>query len=204
MALPTRPLTAVVCDSDGVARAALSNETQKAGFEVLETADNGPRVLQLLEFLHPSLVVITNELFGMSGLEVVELISRMEDHPEAILISTDENVRNEAREFSVIGVPPRGDLDALERCVNDAKHLFETGERRSKHDRRSGVDRRQNQDWSKVTTERRSGEERRKGARRSEEADVERRDDDKGDRREALDWRQVTLERRSGGDRRNG
>jgi DNA-binding NarL/FixJ family response regulator len=204
MPLPSRPLTVVVCESDPIVRTALCGAAEEAGFEVLDTAENGSLLLHRLSFSHPSLVLLTNELHGMSGLEVVHDLHQLDDHPEAILISSDENVRNEAREYDVIGVPSRGDRDALERVLLDAKHLFETGERRSKTDRRSGEDRRKVQDWTKVTMERRSGEERRKGTRRREDVDDGERREGSPDRRVEQDWHQVTRERRESNDRRDG
>lgn len=203
MTLPPRQLTAVVCDSDIIGQTALRHAAEVAGFEVLETAENGPNLLRSLEFHQPSLLLLAHELTGMTGLDVIAEVNRHDDHPESILITSDERVLDEAREYSVIGVPGRGDLEALERALDDAKHLFETGERRAKHDRRGGADRRKTQDWSKVISERRSGGDRRKGPRRSEDADgSDRRSDEQPDRRQNQDWRQVTLERRSSEERR--
>lgn len=202
MPLPTRPLTVTICDSDIVARAALSKLAEEHGFEVLDSVENGPRLLQSLDYYDASLVILNQELYGMSGLEVIEDMSRREHPPESILITSDEAIRDHAREFAVIGVPNRGDTDALIRTIRDAKHLFETGERRSKHDRRSGVERRQTQDWSKVISERRSGEDRRKNKRRREDADGENRRDEQSDRRQKQEWGKVTMERRSGLPRR--
>jgi len=172
MTLPTRPLTAIVCDNDKVTRVALRQAAEAAGFEILESVDNGSRLLQALEFHDPSLIVITHEGYGMTGLEVVTELSKQDPHPETILISSDEGVRDAARGHGVVGVPGRGDLEALERSLQDARYLLETGERRSSIDRRQGADRRHEQDWSKVTSERRTSGERRGSERRHDSEDT--------------------------------
>ncbi len=204
MTLPTRPLTAIVCDGDIMARTALTQAAREAGFEVLDSFENGPQVLQAMDFIQPSLLLLSHELVGIFGLDVIEELSRREPHPEAVLITSDERVRDQARDLPVVGVPGRGDLEALRRTLADARHLFETGERRTHHDRRSGEDRRKVQDWKQVISERRSGEDRRKNKRRIDDDDLgERRNEARPDRRERQDWKQVTIERRSGESRRN-
>ncbi|MCX7621515.1 MAG: response regulator [Acidimicrobiales bacterium] len=167
MTLPTRPLTALVCDDDLIARAAYASAAQEAGFDVLEQADNAARALHLFPFHRASLVITSQELFGMSGLEALREFRQLDDPPEVVIIAADTSIRDQALGDGAFAVIERGDPDALLRVLSDVRHLFETGERRSRGDRRSGVDRRQRQDWTKVTIERRSGVDRRQRDRRS-------------------------------------
>lgn len=166
MTLPTRPLTVLVCDSDLVARAAYARSAAAAGFEVLEQADNAARALQLYPFHPASLVITSQELFGMSGLEALSEFRRLDNPPEVMIITADMSIRDQARAAGAFAVIERGDPDALNRALSEARYLFETGERRKSGDRRSGTDRRQKQDWTKVTIERRSGIDRRQQSRR--------------------------------------
>jgi DNA-binding response OmpR family regulator len=192
MALSTRPLTVLVCDSDPLVSRTFGQMAADQGFEVCTPAENGPQLLDLLNVLHPSLVIVTNELQGMTGTEVLQVIARVDDGPEGILVTSDERARNEARGLA-LAVADRYDVEELQAAINVAKHLFETGERRTRADRRSGIDRRQHQDWSKVTQERRV-DQRRKGPRRADELDGDAQE--WVDRRKEQDWSKVTVERR--------
>jgi DNA-binding response OmpR family regulator len=192
MALPTRPLTVLVCDSDPFAARTFGQIAADRGFEVCTPAENGAQLLDLLTVVHPSLVIVTNELYGMSGMDVLDAVAHLDGGPEVILVTSDERARRDA-EGLALAVADRYDVEELHAAINLAKHLFETGERRTKTDRRSGIDRRQHQDWSKVTKERRV-EQRRKGPRRSDELGAEK--PEWVDRRKEQDWSKVTVERR--------
>jgi CheY-like chemotaxis protein len=174
MALPSRSLRALVCASDLVERRAMVAAATGLGFEVLEEVDNAARAIQLAPLLHPTLVLIANELYGLRGVEAVtplrEHVSEADLPPEILLVSADQGVRAEAYAAGALVVVPRDDAEALADGLDDMRHLLETGERRGGADRRAGEDRRQAQDWSKVTRERRSGDDRRKGPRRTDEA----------------------------------
>jgi DNA-binding response OmpR family regulator len=192
MALSTRPLTVLVCDSDPLVSRTFGQVAADQGFEVCTPAENGAQLLDLLSVVHPSLVIVTNELHGMTGTEVLEVIAGTDGGPEVILVTSDERARDEAQGVA-LAVADRFDVEELQAAINLAKYLFETGERRTRADRRSGTDRRQQQDWSKVTHERRV-EQRRKGPRRAEEVGGE--PQEWVDRRKEQDWSKVTVERR--------
>lgn len=174
--MPTqaRPLRAVVCDPDFVSQAALAHSLQTAGFEVLERVDNGPRAITAAETAHPTLLVVNNELSGMLGVEVFEVVQRLAlaEPPEMILVSADPAIRDRALDAGAWAVVPRGDVEILERVLAEVREFLETGERRTSSDRRAGEDRRQHQDWSKVISERRSGEDRRDADRRTDGSDA--------------------------------
>jgi DNA-binding NarL/FixJ family response regulator len=192
MALPTRPLTVSVCDSDPLVVQSFGQVAAGAGFEVLTSAEHGPHLLDLIRVFHPSLAIVTNELPGMTGPEIASAVVALDDHPEVIVVTSDERSRHDAFDAGAFAVVERFDVEGLEEAIANAKFLFLTGERRVAGDRRSGDDRRQQQDWSKVTRERRV-EDRRKGPRRRDEQDGP---DEFVERRQEQDWNQVTVERR--------
>jgi DNA-binding response OmpR family regulator len=190
----------MVCDSDPLVSRTFGQLAADRGFEVCTPAANGAQLLDLIDVVHPSLVIVSNELPGMSGLEVLTSVRRLDDGPELVLVTTDEGATAEAMAGGALAVADRYDLDQLEAAVDEAKVLFETGERRKVADRRSGQDRRQHQDWSKVISERRV-EERRQGPRRTEEQTDE---SEWVERRQEQDWSQVTTERRQPLPQRRG
>jgi DNA-binding NarL/FixJ family response regulator len=200
MALPTRPLTVTVCDGDPLVSRTFGQLAADRGFEVGTPATNGAQLLDMLAVVHPSLVIVTNELPGIPGIEVLANLARLAAPPELVLVTSDERVRADAMAAGAFAVADRYDLGELEAAVDAVKELFETGERRKVTDRRSGRDRRQEQDWSKVISERRVGE-RRQGPRRSDEQTA---DDGWVDRRKEQDWSKVTVERRQPLPQRRG
>jgi len=197
--LPTRPLTAMVIEQDAVVLATYVAALQDAGFEVTNEVANAAEALQLLPFGRPSLVLASQELVGLSAVEALPAIEELENPPEVVIVTTDLALRDRALEVGAFAIIDKTDTDLLGEVLADARHLFETGERRTSDlDRRSGVDRRQEQDWTKVTRERRSGDDRRHEDRR----DRDERRGEREDRRQDQDWRQVTSERR-GQERRD-
>lgn len=163
----TRPLTAIVCDSDPLRRVALADRATSAGFEIQHLVDNGPHALDMVPFSQPSLLLMVQELIGMSGLEVVPIARRMDGAPDVILIASDESIAEQARDEGAIAVVRHGDDDRLDVVLADLAEQFRTGERRG-IDRRERPDRRVKQEWNKVTMERRSGVDRRAGDTRDD------------------------------------
>jgi DNA-binding NarL/FixJ family response regulator len=162
-------LRAIVCDSDPWARRALEVLAEKAGFEIVGEATNAIEAVRLTELLQPTLVILSNEHFGLSGLEVTPDLRRVDDPPEVLLVSLDGSARAKAKEMGAFELAVKGDAEMIERMLSELRELLETGERRKSRDRRSGVDRRQRQDWSQVTYERRTGVERRGTIRREQD-----------------------------------
>lgn len=167
MALPSRALTTVVCDSDRWQAQALAQLLEEHGFEVLGTAENAVEAINLTAGSNANAVVITHEHLGLSGLEATPDLRALPQAPEVVLLSIEGEGTDAARAAGAFAVVARGDLEHLELVIDDLAHLLRTGERRGERgDRRTGADRRVTQDWSKVFTERRSGDDRRKGDRR--------------------------------------
>jgi DNA-binding NarL/FixJ family response regulator len=166
-----RPLTAIVCDPDPFTRGSTARIASEVGFDVLAEIAYSVEVAHNTAMVRPSLVVILHEQSGVSGLDAIgEIRAAMPDAPpEVVLLTSDVAVRDRALERGAYGIALRTDPEMIERVLDEVRHLIETGERRVKSDRRSGGDRRQAQDWSKVTQERRSGQDRRKGLRREDD-----------------------------------
>ena len=77
-------------------------------------------------------------------------------------MSTGSSGRPAAKGAGAFELAGKGDVEMLARIIAEVHELIVTGERRTARDRRNGQ-RRQRQDWSKVTHERRSGDDRRGG-----------------------------------------
>lgn len=168
-----RPLTAIVCEADNWTREILTREVERTGFEVLGVSATVIDALNQFRAARPSFVVMGNEHAGMSGMAAMPELREGDDPPEVLLIASDGSVRDRAKDEGAYEVAIRGDIDMLERMLQEVRHLLETGERRKAGgDRRTNPERRVKQDWSRVTTERRSGSDRRRGPRREDEVAV--------------------------------
>lgn len=157
-------LSVLVCDPDELGRRALGRVVTEHGHKVTAEATTAVEAVQVGEAFDVDVVVISNELQGLAGLEVVAELEAA--GRRVILISNDANTLTQAREAGAFFAVERGDLDNFERAVAVLGKPQVAGERRSGVDRRSGADRRVAQDWGKVIRERRAGDERRQGDRR--------------------------------------
>ena len=158
-------LRAIICEPDGWHLRALESLVTKAGFVVAAETKNAIETLRETEFIRPQLVVVANELEGLSGLEIIADLRAIDTPPEVILISTHDGARVAAKDAGAYELAVKGEADMLGRVLDEIYTLVVTGERRASRDRRVG-ERRKHQDWSKVTHERRSGTDRRGGLRR--------------------------------------
>jgi len=156
----------VLCDDDELELAALRSTANEAGFEVVDTARHAVELLQLASFHHPDAALVRNEVYGVSGVEVTEELRNLERSVEVILLTSDPSLAPHGLAAGAFAVVRRGELDELERALGALAEWLGGGERRSGIDRRTGEERRREQDWSKVFSERRSGEDRRRGPRR--------------------------------------
>ena len=91
----------------GVAGTVTMSVNNVPWFEVLEEVDNAARAIQLAPLLHPTLVLIANELYGLRGVEAVtplrEHVSEADLPPEILLVSADQGVRAEAYAAGLLG-----------------------------------------------------------------------------------------------------
>jgi CheY-like chemotaxis protein len=150
--------TVLVCDGDDLARRALGRTVIEQGLELTGEAATAVQALQILRHNSTDVVVIANELQGLSGIEVTpELVG---SGYRVIVVSGDSWVLEQARAAGAYAAVRRGDLQAFALAVSGIGAEATPGERRSGTDRRATADRRVAQDWSKVIRERRVGDRR--------------------------------------------
>lgn len=165
---PSEPeRTAVVCDADDLRIAVYRHDLEARGYDIVGTSSNPVDAIHLAELQQPSLVVTGSDYWGMSGIDLARELRRLESPPEVVLVLRDMTARDRALDAGCFAVAPEGDAAALERVLDEVDHFLITGERRKGGERRTG-DRRQRQDWSKVTRERRTGDDRRSEQRRTD------------------------------------
>ena len=150
--------TVLVCDSDDLGRRALSRTATEQGLEVSGEAVTAVQALQILQHSPTDVVVIANELQGLSGIEVTpELVA---SGYRVIVVSRDPWVLDQARAAGAFAAVARGDIEAFSHAMAGVGAEAVPGDRRSGIDRRTTPDRRVAQDWSKVIRERRVSERR--------------------------------------------
>ena len=156
----------LVCDGDELARRAFGRTATDRGLELVGEAQTAVEALRMLTYLPAEVVVLTNELQGLTGIEVTPELAAT--GVRVIIVSSDPAALDSARRAGAFAAVPRGDLAAYEQALDAVSLDRSADDRRSGTDRRVGVDRRVAQEWTKVIRERRSGQERRVGDRRSE------------------------------------
>lgn len=154
-------LKGLVCASDHLIRETLSSAVQRCGYELVGSADSALDALELTSMTHPDLLVIDNALPTRPGIEwVPELRERVPD-AAILLIANDPGISERAHGMGVLGVVYRTEMTELDGALGRARRWLTDPETRQPFERRGGGDRRQGQDWTKVTHERRAGAERR-------------------------------------------
>ncbi len=156
----------LVCDGDELARRAFGRTATDHGLELVGEAQTAVEALQMLTYLPAEVVVLTNELQGLTGIEVTPELAA--SGVRVVIVSSDPAALESARRAGAFAAVPRGDLAAFEQAMDAVTLDRSEDDRRSGTDRRSGADRRVAQEWSKVIRERRSGEDRRAGDRRQQ------------------------------------
>ena len=100
--------TFLVCDGDALGRRALTQVASEHGFTTVGEADTVVEALQMLRYLDVDVVVIANELQGLTGLEVVpEMVA---DGYRVVFVAGDESALGRTREAGAFAAVPRGDL----------------------------------------------------------------------------------------------
>ncbi len=157
---PTR-LKALVCAADALVRQAAGAATTHGGYELVGEVSSGPDALELSRLVAPDLVVIDDLLTGRRGVDWIPDL--LDEHPTAavLLIANDPGIRDRAMAEGAFGVIYRTALSELEGALRRARAWLEDPELRQPGERRTGRDRRHDQDWTKVTSERRAGIDRR-------------------------------------------
>jgi len=152
---------ALVCAADSMIRQTLASGVIQGGYELVGETDSGQATEELAKLVQPDLILIDNELPWRPGVEWVATLA--DDHPLAaiFLIANDASIRDRAVTQGAFGVVYRYQLSELAGALGRAHAWLSDDTRRQVGERRTGRDRRQRQEWSKVTTERRSGGDRR-------------------------------------------
>lgn len=170
-----RPCTALICDYDPTWLSITKVQVRDAGFEVVGDASTVVGALQLSMILEPSLVIVTNEHSGLTGLEAIEDFRNQAHRPEVLVLSTSEIDRHVFLERGAFLLVGRFDVEAFADALVEIREFLISGERRTRSERRNPADRRVEQNWGAVSSERRHQGSRRVGGRRGadDSADVE-------------------------------
>lgn len=130
-----------------------------AGFEVVGQAETAVNAERLVGHFAPDIVVVENELVGMTGVEAMSYLREASPTSQFVLIVADDWTPTNRGEVGAFAVMTRGRLAELGSELGALDHwLDEHADRTAAElDRRTGRDRRIKQDWSKVGWERRTG-----------------------------------------------
>jgi DNA-binding NarL/FixJ family response regulator len=156
-------LTAIVCAHDAMVRQATGAAVEQEGYRLDGEVASGLDTVRLAEIVKPDLVVIDNDLPGQPGIDWVPELHSTLPLAAILLVANDEHIRQRAMEYGVFGVVYRSQLSELNGALRRAREWLSNPDLHQAGERRTGKDRRQGQNWSKVTTERRSGDDRRDG-----------------------------------------
>jgi DNA-binding NarL/FixJ family response regulator len=155
------PLTAVVCEGKPDLLSVFVQLTTEAGFEVVGAVDKAIDAIEMAKMLSPALMVVDQDLPYLSGLEALPQLRQVAPGVEVLLVTGDETLHDEAMRAGAFGIVYKTKLHELSGALRRVKEFIETADERDPAERRTGKDRRQRQDWNKVTSERRSGRDRR-------------------------------------------
>src|SRR5688572_13578569 len=96
VAVPARPPSIVVADDQPVMVEGLT-QLLRTNFEILGTATDGSTLLELVQRLSPQLVLFELAMPGLSGVELVQRLSKLRT-PPIILVLTMQSDANLAAE----------------------------------------------------------------------------------------------------------
>ena len=156
-----KALRAMICDGDVWIRRTLGTIAEEAGFEVIAEAANVIAALREISYVQPTLVVITFDSLAMNPVSILRELNPPGADRMIVLVSQDLSTEERAHDAGVFAVAPRGDAKRLEEILTTAAERLRTGDHHSFVDRRTRAERRQKQDWSKVTMQRRGSDDRR-------------------------------------------
>lgn len=157
----TTDLTAIVCAQDTMVRQATAAAVEHEDYHLAGETGSGPDTIRLAEMVKPDLIVIDNDLPGQYGIDWIRELHDTLPLAAILLIANDEHIRDRAMEYGAFGVVYRSQLSELNGALRRARAWLDDPELHVDGERRTGRDRRQGQDWSRVTTERRQGNDRR-------------------------------------------
>ena len=112
--------TVLICDDTPYIRTLMSNILQRAGFEVVGTAESGAEAIEKYMQLRPDVVTMDIVMREMGGLDAVRQIRRLDDRARILVCSgiapaglVDEALAAGAREFVMKPFHPSRLLEAV-------------------------------------------------------------------------------------------
>ncbi len=136
---------------------------ESAGLRVVGVSTTAVLGEKLVSLTHPDVIVVENELPGEQGIESLGHLLHASPESELVLVVPDELVDVDSGRSEAFAVLPRSRLADLPPLLGSLRSRISDGRQvlRTRIERRSGMDRRVRQDWSKVGWEKRDGCDRR-------------------------------------------
>jgi two-component system OmpR family response regulator len=153
-----QPRRAVVADAEPDTLQIVSRAVEEAGYEVITATGNGPDTIAVVTEFRPDLLVLDVDLPYLSGLDALTEIKAASPETEVLILTRDESLHDRATGSGAFGVVYKTRLTELAGALGRVTAFLDSD--RSPGERRTGSDRRQAQDWNKVTSERRQGDRR--------------------------------------------
>lgn len=151
----------LIVDSDAHWATAIETRVnQHARLSVVAVTGAAPQAFQLLKRQDVAAIVLSVELDGMTGIAALPELLALSPNCQVILLSRAADSSELASRFDVFGAVSKykaerdfdGMINRLAECLDHPD--------RAAAQRRTGPDRRFEQDWQQVTSQRRSGERR--------------------------------------------
>ena len=148
--------TVVVVSNRG---ALLERVVTDAGFSVVGQAEFAVNAEHLIGHYQPDVVVVENELVGMTGMDAIGGLRTASPGSQFVLIVADDWKPSNMGDVGAFAVVPRSKMTELESelCALDDWLTEQSEQSLTESERRNGRDRRVRQDWSKVGWEKRTG-----------------------------------------------
>ena len=134
----------------------LDRLVSEAGYEIVGEADTAFSGERLVAWFRPDVVVIENELTGIQGWEALPDLKAASPDSQLLLVVAEGWTRTDLGALGAFAVVTRAHLAELVGELEDLDAwIAERSASAGVVDRRSGRDRRQHQDWSRVGFEKR-------------------------------------------------
>lgn len=132
------PLRVVIVDDSSIYRAILTRVLEQiSDVELIGTANNGLQALEIIEKMHPDLVLLDVEMPEMDGLEALEIIASRHPEVSVLMVSGVSDARRTLRALSCGAidfiVKPEGNgADALRKQLWKGIRVVKTQRERSR------------------------------------------------------------------------
>lgn len=106
-------LRIVIVDDHSAVRAALRGILQRENdFAVVAEAPSGPAGLEAVAATHPDLLLLDLSMPGMSGFDVLDVLSTADYQPSVIVVSMNDEQQyiDEAKERGAAGFVPKSEI----------------------------------------------------------------------------------------------